>query len=97
MRSTDGFLLGMAAVAALTRARRRGRLVAALLLLLCVTGPLAMILARPEWLLGFFDHESGWARFTSGLVSSVVAAAFVWLLGFSLPGPRGDQASRRCS
>ena len=59
---TGGFVLGMVAVTLLTRSPRRGRLVAAVVLLVFLVGGLALVLARPDWLVAFVAHEPGWAR-----------------------------------
>ena len=47
---TGGFLLGMVAATVLTRSRRRGRLVAAVVLLVSIVGCFVLVLARPDWL-----------------------------------------------
>ena len=93
--STGGFVLGMVAVTLLTRSPRRGRLVAAVVLLVFLVGGLALVLARPDWLVAFVAHEPGWARFVTNLVSSMAGISLLRLFGVNLLGPRGDQASRR--
>ena len=93
--STGGFLLGMVAASVLTRSSRRERLVAAVVLLVSIVGCLALVLARADWLAAFVEHESGWARFTTSLVSAMAGAALLRVFGVNLLGPRGDQASRR--
>ena len=95
LRFAGSFVLGMVLVGALTRSPRRGRLVAALVLLLSVGGFLLLILARPDWLLWSVRRDPGWAQFTSGLASSVVGSSLVRLFGFNPLGSRGVQASRR--
>jgi hypothetical protein len=92
---TGGFLLGMVAATVLTRSRRRGRLVAAVVLLVSIVGCFVLVLARPDWLAAFVEHEPGWTRFTTSLVSAMAGAALLRVYGVNLLGPRGDQASRR--
>jgi hypothetical protein len=93
--STGGFVLGMVAVTLLSRSPRRGRLVAAVVLLVIVVGGLALVLARPDWLVASVQHESGWMRFATNLVSSMAGISLLRVFGVNLLGPRGDQASRR--
>jgi peptidoglycan/LPS O-acetylase OafA/YrhL len=92
---TGGFLLGMVAATVLTRSRRRGRLVAAVVLLVSIVGCFVLVLARPNWLAAFVEHEPGWTRFTTSLVGAMAGAALLRVYGVNLLGPRGDQASRR--
>jgi drug/metabolite transporter (DMT)-like permease len=92
---TGGFLLGMVAATVLTRSRRRGRLVAAVVLLVIVVGCLALVLARPDWLVASVEHEPGWMRFATSLVSSMAGISLLRVFGVNLLEPRGDQASRR--
>ena len=93
--STGGFVLGMVAVTLLTRSPRRGRLVAAVVLLVIVVCGLALVLARSDWLVAFVEHEPGWMRFATNLVSSMAGISLLRVFGVNLLGPRGDQASRR--
>ena len=93
--STGGFVLGMVAVTLLTRSPRRGRLVAAVALLVIVVGCLALVLARPDWLVAFVEHEPGWMRFATNLVGSMAGISLLLVFGVNLLGLRGDQASRR--
>ncbi len=92
---TGGFLVGMVAATLLTRSQRRGRLVAAVVLLVIVVGCLALVLARPDWLVASVEHEPGWMRFATSLVSSMAGISLLRLFGVNLLRPRGDQASRR--
>ncbi len=92
---TGGFLVGMVAATLLTRSQRRGRLVAAVVLLFIVVGCLALVLARPDWLVASVEHEPGWMRFATSLVSSMAGISLLRLFGVNLLRPRGDQASRR--
>ena len=92
---TGGFLLGMVAATVLTRSRRRGRLVAAVVLLVSIVGCFVLVLARPDWLVASVEHEPGWMRFATNLVSSMAGISLLRVFGVNLLGPRGDQASRR--
>ncbi len=95
MPSTGGFVLGMVAVTLLTRSPRRGRLAAAVVLLVFLVGGLALVLARPDWLVDLVEHEPVWVRFATNLVGSMAGISLLRLFGVNLLRPRVDQASRR--
>ncbi len=99
LRSVAGAVLGVATVQLLTRSPRRGRRVAAVLLLASVAGILVFLLAQVASLYvspsAAFGEGGGWVGFFLSLLSWAAGASLARLMGVHPLGPRGDQTSRR--
>ncbi len=99
LRSVAGAVLGVAAVQLLTRSPRRGRRVAAVLLLASVAGILVFVLAQIASLYvspaAAVDGGRGGVGFFLSLLSWAAGASLARLASVNPMGPCGDQASRR--